>query len=77
MVNHNLLMGKKMFDALIIFFSATVLASLIIVKRPLMIWHRRIKMRVWHQFMIWKIERKMQKKALKPEKTPCKSQQSE
>jgi hypothetical protein len=70
-------MGKKMFDALIILLSAIVLVSLIIIKLPLTMWHRRIRMRIWHQFMIWKIERKMQKSSNTRENPLQVHQQSE
>ena len=50
-----------MVNALIILFSVLILVALVIVKLPLMFWYKRFKMRIWHQFMIWKIERKLQK----------------
>ena len=50
-----------MVNALIILFSVLILAALVIVKLPLMFWYKRFKMQIWHQFIIWKIERKLQK----------------
>jgi len=53
-----------MFYPLIILFSTMVLVALVVIKLPLMMWYRRFKMRIWHWFIILKIERKMQKKKL-------------
>jgi hypothetical protein len=53
-----------MFELLAVFSLMLVVISLIIIKRPLMIWYRKIRMHVWHQYVIWKIDRKIQKTAI-------------
>jgi hypothetical protein len=52
---------KKMFAAFVILLSAIVVVS-VMFKRPLMLCYKQVKMRIWHWFMIWKIERKIEKK---------------
>jgi len=60
-----------MFDVILIFFSATIVVSLVIAKPRLVLWHKKIKIWIWHRFMIWKIENA--KKALTAaEKILCK-----
>ena len=50
-----------MVNTLTILFLAMILIALVIVKLPLSFWYRRFKMQIWHKFMIWKIERQLQK----------------
>ena len=68
---------KKMFYPLIILFSAIALVTLLIVKLPLMLWYRRFKMMIWHHFIIWKIEQRMQKASKIRENSLQGHQQSE
>ena len=49
-----------MFAELVVLFSAVVVA-LLVVKRPLTLCYRQVKMRIWHRFTIWKLERRIEK----------------
>jgi hypothetical protein len=50
-----------MFYTLVTLLSALVILVLIVVKVPWRVWHKRVKLRIWHWFVLRKIERKMQK----------------
>jgi len=52
----------------LILLSAMVLIALLIVKVPLMLWYRRFRRWIWHRWIIWKIERNLQKTSIETEK---------
>ena len=52
----------------IIFISTMVLIALLIAKRPIMQWYKGFRRWIWHRRLIWKIERKLTKTSIDPDK---------
>ena len=57
-----------MLDPLIVLLSAIALFSLLMIKSPLIIWYSRFRRWIWHRWIIWKIERNLQKTSIETEK---------